>query len=219
MLSTKAFQRFGHQVVLFCNVTTRLAKDPDQGLLRRKGGRGFPYMVFMDARGEVIYQQQTRTFAAMQQSLRSVKILAALDKPKLLKDNSVAVRVLLAKAALEMLSRRELEARAKTLQFSKKQRRELDGLLADLEVGDLYMELVAAGQRQAVPARFHVLKRQGRIPTGRRALLFWSQLARHAEAQKDAALMRDCLQGLEQQLGEATSAAQLRRYRALLKTW
>lgn len=161
-LSNKAFRKFADSVVLFCHVTTGIAKDQD--LLRRNGGRSFPYMVLMDSRGVVLHEQRARSVVEFERSRRHVEVLATLDKPRFLKDNSIAVRVLLAKSSLGMLSHAESKFASKRLQFTKQQRLELDGILADIEVGDLYIELTAAGERASIPARFFALKRAVRLP-------------------------------------------------------
>ncbi|MFQ5653837.1 MAG: hypothetical protein ACE5GW_03785 [Planctomycetota bacterium] len=40
--------------VPYVNITAQLADKPDQGLLYKKGGRAFPYVVVMDPEGDVI---------------------------------------------------------------------------------------------------------------------------------------------------------------------
>lgn len=53
MLSTEEFKAVGEKAVLFLHITSRLPGDADQDLLMEKGGRGFPYLVTMDAGGAV----------------------------------------------------------------------------------------------------------------------------------------------------------------------
>lgn len=44
--------------MLYLNVTTHVDDDPDQELLDEKGGSGFPYLVFLDAEGNLLAQHQ-----------------------------------------------------------------------------------------------------------------------------------------------------------------
>lgn len=44
------------KIVPYLNVTARWDGAPDQGLLSEKGGRGFPFCGFMDAKGRMIFE-------------------------------------------------------------------------------------------------------------------------------------------------------------------
>ncbi|MGH7152014.1 MAG: hypothetical protein ACREIU_15020, partial [Planctomycetota bacterium] len=47
-------------MVLFLHNTSRLKEEPYPELLREKGGRGFPYLVFLDSDGGVIARHDAR---------------------------------------------------------------------------------------------------------------------------------------------------------------
>lgn len=53
---------------------------PDQGLLREKGGRGFPYCVVMDPTGEVLWEVRPTTEAILRKGLSDATALHELRK-------------------------------------------------------------------------------------------------------------------------------------------
>ncbi len=76
-LSTAEFREFGKDYVLFCHITSRVEGEPYADLLSKKGGGGWPYLVAMDADGNV---------AAKHSGSRSVEgFLATMKKGLLLK--------------------------------------------------------------------------------------------------------------------------------------
>src|SRR5262245_10877718 len=48
------FVKFSKDYVLFCHITTAIEGEKHGDLLQEKGGQRFPYIVFMDADGNVI---------------------------------------------------------------------------------------------------------------------------------------------------------------------
>ena len=93
MLSTEGFKEFAKDVVLFTHITTRIEGDKYAELLSEKGGNGFPYVVAMDAEGNVLSELGDRSvdgFKAMMkgageyQSLRAKKDHTPAETLKLL---------------------------------------------------------------------------------------------------------------------------------------
>lgn len=52
--------------MLFCHITTRIPGREHDGLLSQKGGSGFPYLVFMDAEGDVLGEPPGRSVQAFE---------------------------------------------------------------------------------------------------------------------------------------------------------
>ena len=74
MLSQPEFPSFADDVVLFCHVTSHVGSDPYQGLLQEKGGGGFPYLAFLDDKGEVIAAHDgPRTLEAFRSTAGTVR--------------------------------------------------------------------------------------------------------------------------------------------------
>ncbi|MCA8926126.1 MAG: hypothetical protein KDD82_30245 [Planctomycetes bacterium] len=72
-LSTPEFKEFAKEVVLFCHITTRIAGRKHDGLLSEKGGRGFPYLVVMDAKGDVLSTVQNRSVAGFRAAVETAQ--------------------------------------------------------------------------------------------------------------------------------------------------
>ncbi len=93
MLSTPEFKEFAKDVVLFTSIMSRVEGDKYPNLLSEKGGNGFPYVVAMDAKGEVLSDLSSRSvdgFKAMMkgaadyQALRAKKDHTPAEQLKLL---------------------------------------------------------------------------------------------------------------------------------------
>ena len=69
-------------MVLFCHNTSMVEDEPYPKLLSEKGGRGFPFLVFMDAEGDVITPQGYDKFTVegFQETLDKVNDLFRLEK-------------------------------------------------------------------------------------------------------------------------------------------
>ncbi|MBM4062876.1 MAG: hypothetical protein FJ265_17545 [Planctomycetes bacterium] len=65
--------------MLFCHVTTQVEGDKYPTLLRDKGGRAVPHLVFMDAAGEVLATQGDRSVAGFKKALEGLKQVIGED--------------------------------------------------------------------------------------------------------------------------------------------
>lgn len=55
--------------MLFCHITSQVPGDENQNLLRQMGGRGFPYLIYLNADGERLgVHNGPRSVAAFKQS-------------------------------------------------------------------------------------------------------------------------------------------------------
>lgn len=52
-----------------------MSSKPDQGMLSKKGGRGFPYCIFMDGEGKVLKEVRPDTESAFRAGMQPVKLL------------------------------------------------------------------------------------------------------------------------------------------------
>jgi hypothetical protein len=131
-------------VVLFCHVTTHVQGDKYDGLLREKGGTGFPTLAFMDEAGEVLAKQPgaERTVPAFSGTLAKVTELRALER-----QTPVAVADI-ALLRIDLGAITSLEAARKALapagKLSEPQQKRADASLLKLEASEL-----VAGRAQA----------------------------------------------------------------------
>lgn len=160
-------------------------------MLREKGGRGFPYLVFMNDAGEVLAKQSERTVAGFKKSQGALSVLTKLDKPNLLKDKSVAAAVYIARLELGKFQLSEATAKAKNLRLDQKQKTIFSREITNLEVADLYAKARANRAYANLGQKFVDMKKAGKIPTGSWSRNFWSQIMNHAQTKRDAKLYEE----------------------------
>ncbi|MBK8096871.1 MAG: hypothetical protein IPK26_07180 [Planctomycetes bacterium] len=203
-------------------MTSQVETDKYQGLLREKGGRGFPYLVFMDAEGEVTAKQGERTVAAFQATLSALSAVADLQKKATAGDKVATVDLLLAEMTLGRLDLAAAKARAEkalalgALDGERKQK--LDGALIGLEVEDL---MAGARTREAaaeMAEKCLAMLKEGRVPTGRVARTFYLQAMSAAEKVNDAKTYETALGAVEKMMaGQQGAEAMLKRFRETLE--
>lgn len=130
-------------MVLFCHNTSRVDDEPYPQLLSEKGGRGFPYLVFMDAEGDVITpHNKARSVDAFQKTLDEVKELLRLEEMAKQGDKSAETPLFIAKVKLGRYNFAEASAKRKKLPGeSKTQKKEIDGLLFDLRIDSILQKV------------------------------------------------------------------------------
>ncbi len=169
------------------HLTTRVEGDPHQGLLREKGGSGFPYLVFMDAEGEVLAKQGDRSVDAIFASARALKDLPALTERVADGDPRAKIELFLAELALGRLTFEQATARhAELVNVTKEQEAKILPQLATLEYQELITAMRDASQRASSQARVLAMFNEGRVPGGVYALSFLSQVMAAAEQARDA---------------------------------
>ena len=74
----------GKEFVPYINISARLPDKPDQGMLRKKGGTGFPYVVILDPGGKVVEGKgggfRPQSPAQLRKGLKKVQWLLDLEK-------------------------------------------------------------------------------------------------------------------------------------------
>jgi hypothetical protein len=188
-------------VILFCHITTHVDGDKDQDLLRAKGGNGFPYLVFLDAEGNVTARQDERTvasFAATAGKLAKVMELEARAKPG---DVPAAADLLIAKlqlGSLDLMAARKALAALGTMDDVRQ--KTIDQELVNLEVDESMQTIRSQEDMEARQKTFAEMLAAGRVPTGVAARRFYSLVLSHAEKQRDAKLFAQALEGIEKSL-------------------
>ena len=62
------------------NITAQIDSKPDEGMLQEKGGRGFPYCIFMDADGKVLKEARPSDEASFTVAMHPVSLLLSARK-------------------------------------------------------------------------------------------------------------------------------------------
>ena len=181
-------------MVLFLHNTSKVEGEPYPNLLKEKGGRGFPTLVFMDATGEVLHQQAwtKRSVAAFHKSHRALDTLARLAGKAEQGDESVKKAIFFAKLELDRYGFKEAKAKMENLSFSGEQETSLQTALVQLEFDEAYKS--AGADRKALTKKILEMHKAGRIPQGRHSVrTFWNTLLSHAQAEKDVKLYEEAL--------------------------
>jgi len=127
-------------VVLFCHNTSMVEDEPYPKLLREKGGGGFPFLVFLDAEGDVVTPQGYDKFTVkgFEETLGKVNDLFKLEEQVKAGEKTAETPLFIAKAKLGRYTFAEASAkRTKLASESVAQKEEIDGLLFDLRIASI----------------------------------------------------------------------------------
>ncbi|HEX5137179.1 MAG TPA: hypothetical protein VFY93_09415 [Planctomycetota bacterium] len=204
--STPEFKEFSTKVVPFMHVTTRIEGRKDEGLLAEKGGRGFPYIVFMDEEGGVLAVQGERTVAGFQKTLAD-KVQRFLDLRAKAKagDPAAQIELTLLEGDLGRISFEEVQTRLK----GKKLTDEQQAMLGDVELGAMISELQKSEDEAAAKPRMKRIAdtfASGRLPRdAEKKQMFLQITLSYAVSEEDPDLVEKAFGPLkaiyEQQLG------------------
>jgi hypothetical protein len=202
--------------VLFLHNTSRVDDEPYPKLMQEKGFTGFPSLCFMDADGNVLMKQSTRTVAGFATTLGQLeeqrKQRQELEAKARAGDAAAAKQLFL--ADLGTLDVEQLKAGMKQHKLSKVERPQVDQALTDLEFKAILARQSdgVEKQRQQIAA----LAKAARRPSRSQAFAFWSHTLQHAAAGKDAALAEQAFAELEGlAAADKTLLNQLKPLRAL----
>lgn len=192
--------------MLFCHITSQIPGVKYDGLLSEKGGRGFPYLVYMDAAGGVLGSPKGRSVSAFSEGLvdarKEVDRLAELRKKAAGGD----------RAAVAQLLETELKTGRITFADAQKRRAEmkdldaataasLDAAILDAEVRGIMGSLRSRDDLPKAAEAFRAMQAAGRIPVGENGVNFWNILFTDAESRKDVATAETALEALKKAAG------------------
>jgi len=174
---------------LFCHVTSRVDGDADQSLLRDKGGRGFPYLVFMDEKGDVLAKQRDRSVEGFETTRAACMNFLALDKKLKAGDKSVAADLLIARIEMGGISHDDAKAAEADLgKISDKKREQIAKLMVNLEVSDVVSNIRTRKAAAEAGRNFKKMWDDNRVPTGQVAESFFLVIIETASADSDVKL-------------------------------
>lgn len=196
--SEPAFAEFGERVVLFCHISSKVEGEPYPRLLREKGGRGFPHLVFLDADGDVIATQRERTVASFRQTHGACLRFRALQERLAAGDTTVRPDLLIARIEMRGITFEKAErALAELGEVPAGKRARLAALMLNLEVRDARRQARTPKQAVAAGERFRKMWDAGRVPTGDAASSFFFLIMEAAFANGDAATYARALRSYE----------------------
>ena len=97
--------------VLYLNITSKVETHPDQGMLQKKGGAGFPYVVMMDSAGEVLTSFRPSTQAALKDAATKAGNFVTLRDAAAAKPNDADANASFIMAKLGMKEDAELRTK------------------------------------------------------------------------------------------------------------
>ncbi len=210
-LSSPAFAKFAKRCVPLCHITSRVPGAKDQGLLTRVGGRGFPYIVFLDARGRVLATPDERSVASFAATLSIIeRMQASLEAAG--RSEAARVEVEICKVQLGQTNN-PLVAQTRIEEAGKPTAEQLPRiarLLDELRVA-YWMRRGKRKQRAArIGAKLAAMFDKGHIPTRRdRRSFFWRKLAAWAKLKDDHVLIKRAQRELTQ-LASGTRGASVK---------
>jgi len=206
--------------VLFCHVTSLVATDKHQELLERKGGQGFPHIVFLDSSGNVLaVHEDERDAEAFAKTGEKAKGFLALRARAEKGDKAAQVEYALAQVELGQIKVAEGKERLKGRRLTKEQQAKLDGLASTAEVRKILENVTQVQETQFAAARkFVEMKKAGKPAPldDDNFQTYWILMMNLAEKEKNTALFEECLAGLKVRFGEDPEAADFFRSKAAI---
>lgn len=184
-----AFAEWVKDYVPFLHVTSRIEGEPHPNLLSEKGGQGFPYLVFMDAAGDVIARHQgERTVAGFRKSGESVREFLALQAKAEAGDAEAQAGVFKARLLMGSLDYAEAAKGFEAFGGKAKLGEEAAGALASLELKEAFQGARPNDPESLKPAMAKVaeMAAAGRVPSGQQErVMFWQMAFKQALETQD----------------------------------
>lgn len=192
--------------MLFCHITSRVPEDPHQGLLKDKGGTGFPYLVFMNEEGDVVGKHGgSRTVEAFIETGKSARAYVDLKKKFDDGDLSVKADLFLAGLALGKFTFDEAKSEAKKIgELTEEQEKKLETLLLNLEVTDTVDKTRRDPEKRLEAGKAFLAKhKEGKAPTQYLAIIyFYMYIMDYAKSEKDPESYGQALEVLKKKYGD-----------------
>ena len=198
-------------MVCYLNIEARWDGAPDQGLLQKMGGRGFPYCVIMNPKGEVIWEVRPSDEDTWNEGMKDARNVAELQQAVAAGTGTAAQQADLALLqALGCQQRQpgaldELEKHAATEGVNPKILERFRAWLPAKKFELAYRGAVTGVSRQEAPKRLLALYKDGlRPPKGNRmGIGFYQMTAVGALQANDLETARRAIAEFEQALKDA----------------
>lgn len=197
--------KFSKDYVLFCHITTRVPTDKHQDLLEKKGGQGFPHIVFMDSDGNVLAEHNgARSAEAFGETGKKAGNFIALREKAAKGDPGAKIDFLATQMELGHVDEATADARLKELgPLTPEQRKKFDGLKSGLAVKTIMESVNSEQAAEEAGKKFLEMKKAGRPepPGDEQAQPYWILMMRVAEKAKDVETYESALKALKARFG------------------
>jgi hypothetical protein len=213
LFSEKEFAEWGKDFVLFCHITTQIKGRKHDDLLVKKGGQGFPHLVFMDADGDVLAtHERSPELDALKKTAEAGKETTELKKKAASGDAEAKVEWFLRQLESGSLDVTAARARVKDLgALDPDKAKMIEDKIFDLEVLAIANGIQQESDVAAAAKKVLTFVEQKKIPKGDSAFEFcWQILCGHGQQAKDVKYFEAGLTILKDRYGENP------RYRSML---
>jgi hypothetical protein len=205
------FAKFSKEVVLFLHITTMIPGEKYGNLLEEKGGVAFPWIVFMDATGDIILEHQAeRTAEAFGKSAERAKKWIALKEKSEKGDGPAKIDF----ATLQLTLGKMTVADAGKLMKeggtpTKEQQAEWDAIVVNAQIREDLKALKSEADVAVLAQKYYARFKEGKpLPTANFALQNYLVCVLDAsEAAKDAATFAAALAPLKEKFGKVEQNA------------
>ena len=202
--------KFAEDYVLFCHITTRVESDKHQDLLEKKGGEGFPHIVFMDSDGTVLATHEgARDAGGFAKTGGKAKGFISLRDKAAGGDAAAKIDFLAAQLELGQVGEEEADKRLKELgKLTPEQKKKFDALKTGAAVKAILAGIRDEKGAEEAGKQFLAMKKAGRPePLGEGEVQpYWILMMRVAEKEKDAATFEEALKALKARFGTVAEA-------------
>lgn len=204
--SSDEFAAFTKTVVPFLHVTTRIEGRLNDDLLSVYGGRGFPTLKFLDAEGKAVAEPGGRSVEAFQTTADALNSLADLKKRIAKGEKGLDAKLLLAEMNLGSVTFADAKKRLAGMKKVKPETKaKIKAALVNLEFDDLLNSMTRENQDE-IGEKVAKMAKDGRIPTGDTADMFWSVVSGWADENGDVVLLEKGYNHLFKKYGEEERA-------------
>ncbi|HLY73009.1 MAG TPA: thioredoxin fold domain-containing protein [Planctomycetota bacterium] len=209
-LLTDDFAKFAKDYVLFCHITTMIQGEKYGDLLEEKGGTAFPWLVFMDATGEIITEHHgARSASEFAKTGETAKSWLALKEKAAKGDPAAQIDFAILQLSMGQVA---AEDAAKTIKAAGKptgeQQARYDAELVNAEVREAVRQVKSDEEAAALGKRFYARHKEGKpAPTSDSALQSYYILILEAAGEsKDAATFEATYKILFEKYGKMEGA-------------
>lgn len=205
------FAKFAKEYVLFFHLTTMIPNEKYGDLLEEKGGNAFPYILFMDAAGDVVLEHQGgRSAEAFGLSGAKAKDWLTLKSKAEKGDASAKIDFAILKLSMGKLKAEEAGKEIKAAgEISKEQQAKLDLELTNAEIREAVGKLRSDEEAAVLGRKFYARHKEGKpAPTADNALQSYFILMMDAAGDaKDAKTFEQAYTVLFDKYGKMEGAA------------
>ena len=206
MKDAENFQKWAKSVVLFSHITSRVDGAKYPNLLSEKGGRGFPYCVFLDEEGNVLAKHEgPRNVEGFTKTANSVKSFLELKEKAASGDEGAKFDYLLARIELGHLSADDAKKECDGLKLTKVQSAKIEKALTNLMISDTIKGVRSKEAAVAAGKKFASLLASGVTPADPNSnewLSFMAYTMLYAEETGDPGLFEDAYGRFKEKHGE-----------------